>query len=57
MFQAFLVPLIWLINPDYLWKFYLRKKYYKNPCITQEAANKLMEDPPYIMGKRYGEIL
>lgn len=25
--------------------------------MTQEEANHLMEDPEYIMGKRYGEIL
>ena len=56
-FTAFLVPFIWLVNPWYLWKL-LKRWYYKNtPYITQEEANALMEDPEYIMGKRYGEIL
>ena len=44
-FTAFLVPLIWFINPWYLWKL-IKRKYYKNtPFITQFEANALMEDP------------
>lgn len=56
-FTAFLVPLIWIINPWYLWKLIQRKRYQNTPFITQEEANALMEDPEYIMGKRYGEIM
>ena len=53
-FTAFLVPLIWLINPWYLWKLIKRYRYENSPFITQEEANSLMEDSEYVMGKRYG---
>ena len=53
-FNAFLVPLIWLINPWYLWKLSQRKLHQNSPHMTQQKANKLMEDPEYLMGKRYG---
>ena len=56
-FTALLVPLIWAINPWYLWKLFKRWRYKNTPFITQEEANSLMEDSEYVMGKRYGEIL
>lgn len=52
-FEAFLVPVIWIINPWHILQ-YLKRCYFKNDSdITQEKANKLMEDPEYLMGKRY----
>lgn len=43
-FAAFLVPAIWAINPWYIWKWIQRKRYQDTPFITQEEANKVMED-------------
>jgi hypothetical protein len=51
------VPAIWVINPWYIAKF-LKRCYYRDSLdITQEEANELMEDPEYLMGKRYSEVL
>jgi len=44
-FSSFMVPLIWLINPWYIYKWIQRKINYGSIYVTQEAANKLMEDP------------
>lgn len=55
--NSFLVPLIWLINPWYILKIAKRWYYFGNRNITQKAANEIMEDVPYSMGKRYAEIL
>lgn len=56
-FSTFFVPFIWLVNPWYLWRVYQRKKHLNTSYPTQEKANRLMEDPEYLMGKRYGELL
>jgi hypothetical protein len=57
-FSTFFVPIIWLVNPWYIWRTYQRGKHEKKTdYLTQERANKLMEDPEYLMGKRYGEVL
>lgn len=57
IFTAVLVPIIWAVNPWHLYRRYQRYKYDKATYITQARANKLMEDPEYVMGKRYGELL
>lgn len=56
-FSSFLVPFIWLINPWHLYQLIKRKLNEGSPYLTQEQANKLMEDPEYLMGKRYGEVM
>lgn len=55
--SSFAVPAIWLINPWYILQWIKRKYYHGSKFLTQEQANKLMEDPEYLMGKRYGELL
>lgn len=54
---TFFVPLVWLLNPWYLVKLVQRRMYKDSVFLTQAEANKLMEDPEYLMGKRYAEIL
>jgi hypothetical protein len=56
-FTVVLVPLIWGINPWYIKRWIQRRMHEGSPYVTQEEANKIMEDPEYIMGKRYGELL
>jgi hypothetical protein len=51
--SAFLVPLIWLVNPWYLFKLAQRKCFSGKKEYTQKQANELMQDPRYSMGKRY----
>lgn len=55
--SAFLVPLIWLVNPWYLFKLAQRKCFTGKKEYTQRQANDLMQDPRYSMGKRYAEIV
>lgn len=51
--NSFFVPLIWFINPFQLFVRLKRKIYYGDESLTQKQANKIMEDYPYVMGKRY----
>jgi len=46
-------PLIWFINPWYIFKYLVKKYYYGTKLITQEEANKIMELNHYSIGKRY----
>ncbi len=56
-FNAFLVPLIWLIHP---WNMvHTVKRHYKQgrKDLTQRQANKLMQDVKFSMGKHYAQII
>jgi len=57
LYSLLIVPLIWIINPWYIKKRIQRSKFQDSPYCTQLEANYFMEDPEYIMGKRYGEVL
>ena len=57
IFNSFLVPIIWIINPWYLFRLGRRWYLQNSKFLTQEQANQVMEDPPFQMGKRYGEVL
>lgn len=50
---TFFVPLVWLLNPWYLVKLVQRRMHKGSVFLTQMEANQLMEDPEYLMGKRY----
>lgn len=52
-FSAFLVPIIWLINPWHLLKLFKRWLYTGRNDLTQREAHTIMEDPKYSMGKKY----
>jgi hypothetical protein len=52
-FNAFLVPIIWLINPWHLFKLFKRLLYKGRNDLTQREAHAIMEDPKYSMGKKY----
>ena len=56
-FNAFVVNIIWIINPQYYIHKIKRWYYFGVRNITQKEANNLMEDYPYDMGKRYAEVL
>jgi hypothetical protein len=51
--NAFLVPLIWIINPWQLFVLIKRKYYYGRKDLTQDEANLLMTNSCYSLGKRY----
>lgn len=51
--NAFFVPLFWLINPYSLKRAIERKLKFGRRDLTQREANQLMEEPEYIVGKRY----
>lgn len=52
-FNAFLVPIIWLINFERLVKLFKRWLYKGSNDLTQREAHALMEDPNYSLGKKY----
>lgn len=54
---AFIIPLIWVINPFQLMHVHNRNKHYLSTKITQHEANHLMADYHYDMGKRFAEII
>jgi len=54
---AFLVPIIWFINPFQLYHLYERHHHYGRNTVSQHEANHLMADYHYDMGKRYAEII
>ncbi len=56
-FSAFLVPIIWLINPWYLVKVCKRWLSKGRTDLTQREAHALMENPKYSMGKKYAELI
>jgi hypothetical protein len=56
-FNAFLVPIIWMINPWYLFKLAKRACFQGHTEYTQSEANALMENPKYSMGKKYAELI
>jgi hypothetical protein len=56
-FNAFLVPIIWMINPWYLFKLAKRACFQGHTEYTQREANALMENPKYSMGKKYAELI
>ena len=43
--DAFFVPFIMFVNPWYIWRLIQRKMHQNSPYMTQQDANKLMEDP------------
>ena len=51
--NAFLIPLIWLVNPWQIHKLIKKKLNVGKNALTQSEANKIMSDNPYVMGKRY----
>ncbi|KAL4466070.1 hypothetical protein ABPG74_004307 [Tetrahymena malaccensis] len=62
LWNAILPPLVWIINPYQIYKESKRKKQLqlakqKMCFLTQQEANELMEDYPYIQGKRYADIM
>lgn len=54
---AFIIPLIWTINPFQLYHKYQRNKHFWHNTVSQHEANHLMADYHYDMGKRYAEVL
>jgi hypothetical protein len=57
IFTSLLIPLIWLVNPWAIW-INLKQLYFRDQKdISQEEANQMMEAMPYLMGKRYAEIV
>lgn len=50
--SAFLIPLIWVINPYNMLKQREFKKHFKT-LVSQKEANDLIETFPYDLGKRY----
>lgn len=48
-----IAPLIWIINPWYIYRYLVKKYYYGSKLVTQEEANKMMELTHYSIGKRY----
>lgn len=54
---AFIIPIIWMINPWHILYLIKKKIYFGKTYFTQKQANNLMEKVPYIMGKRYAEII
>ncbi|EAR87534.2 transmembrane protein, putative (macronuclear) [Tetrahymena thermophila SB210] len=62
LWNAILPPLVWIINPYQIYKENKRKKQLqlakqKMCFLTQQEANELMEEYPYIQGKRYADIM
>jgi hypothetical protein len=57
VFNAFLVPIIWLVNPWEIMSIIRRKLNFGKKEMTQREANLLMEKSKYSMGKRYAEVL
>jgi len=55
--NAFLIPLIWLVNPWHIMTLIMRKIKMTKKYFTQREANQIMSDTPYMMGKRYAEII
>lgn len=55
--NAFLIPLIWFINPWQIHSLVKRKLNHGKKALTQEEANHIMSDTHYTMGKRYAEII
>lgn len=55
-FNAFLIPIIWLIHPWQLYKLIKRKIYFGRKDLTQREANDLMENSKYSVGKKYAEV-
>lgn len=51
--NAFLIPLIWLINPWHIMTVLMRKLKMNKKRFTQREANQIMSDTSYTMGKRY----
>lgn len=51
--NAFLVTIIWLINPWFIIHRLKRKYYFGRKDLTQKQANSIMEESKYSMGKRY----
>jgi len=57
IFSAFIVPIIWLVNPWYLYNEIKRKMYFGHSHFNQKEANRLMEKPHFSIGKRYAELI
>ncbi len=49
---AFIIPAIWLIHPYNLVKN-LKRKMKQGSLMSQKQANELLEDYPYMLGKKY----
>lgn len=56
-FSGFLVQVIWIINPWYIYQQIKLKINKGSKLFTQEQANKMMEYPTYSIGKRYAQII
>ncbi|CAD8048026.1 unnamed protein product [Paramecium sonneborni] len=58
--NAVLPPFIWCVDPwsvcKNIWRWYLIRKGEK-ALLTQQEANKLMEEPDYLSAKRYSDIM
>jgi hypothetical protein len=55
-FNAFLIPIIWMIHPWQIYKLAKRKFYIGRKDLTQREANDLMENSNYSVGKKYAEV-
>jgi hypothetical protein len=55
-FNAFLIPIIWLVHPWQLYQLAKRKLYFGRKDLTQREANLLMENSRYSVGKKYAEV-
>lgn len=55
--NSFFIPFFWLVNPLRIWKIIKRKFNYGKKHLTQEEANKLMEEESYDLGKRFAEVI
>jgi hypothetical protein len=55
-FNAFLIPIIWLVHPWQLVHLIKRWYYFGRKDITQHEANLLMENSRYSVGKKYAEV-
>lgn len=55
--NAFLIPLIWFVNPWQLFNLAKRNLHKNKKSLTQAEANHIMSDTGYTMGKRYAEII
>ncbi|CAD8136214.1 unnamed protein product [Paramecium pentaurelia] len=58
--NALLPPFIWCLDPwslcKNIWRWYIIRKGEK-ALLTQQDANKLMEEPDYLSAKRYSDIM